>query len=332
MKQKTMVVIIIFLLVLSLGLVVMFTNQNVSNYGKLYINEIMVSNVDTISDEDGEYSDYIELYNGYDFDIDLTGYHLSDKEYQTSKYVLPNVTIKAKSYLLIFASGKDKYDEYIHTNFKLNKDGETVTLSDDSNNILSKVKYGSTLVNTSYGYNGRKYVYYYKGTPNLKNEGKTSDRPITIHSDNPKLKITEYITDNKIVYDSMGNYSPMIEIYNYGKDVNLKGMYLSDSDTNNTKYQLPDVTIKKDEYLVIYLSGKDMVNNNEIHANFKIKSGEKITISNQNAKVIDSVVVKELPLNTSYGLYEDKWYYYPTPMFGKLNSTKGFETLGGLNE
>ena len=39
---------------------------------KLYINEILVSNTYTQIDDDGEYSDYIEIYNGYKRKINLS--------------------------------------------------------------------------------------------------------------------------------------------------------------------------------------------------------------------------------------------------------------------
>lgn|SRR5574344_407299 len=332
MKQKHIIIIIIALIVTAFILVYMFTNQDTSNYGKLYINEIVVNNVNLIKDEDGEFSDYIELYNGYKFDINLEGYHLSDKEFKTDEYIIPNVTIKSGEYLIIFASGKDKNEEYVHTNFKLSDKGEVVTLSDKENNVLSKVRYKETAINSSYGFNGRKYVYYNKGTPKEKNTGDYSENPITIKDEIANLKITEYIINNKIIYDADGNYSPMVEIYNPGDDFNVEGMFITDKESNLNKYMLPNAIIKKNEYLVIYLSGKDEYKNNEIHTNFKIKEGENIILVSKGGTILDNVVVKNIPSNTSYGLIDKEWYYFPTPTFGKENNTTHFVSLGGNNE
>ena len=47
-------------------------SQNIS------INEIMSSNSNTISDEDGEYEDWIEIYNFGSTTVSLKGYGLSD--------------------------------------------------------------------------------------------------------------------------------------------------------------------------------------------------------------------------------------------------------------
>ena len=55
----------------------------------LFINEIMASNRDTIADEDGEYEDWIELYNASHVDIDVTGYYLSDDPDSLNRWEIP---------------------------------------------------------------------------------------------------------------------------------------------------------------------------------------------------------------------------------------------------
>ena len=77
------------------------------NVGKLIINEVMLINNNTILDKYGKYSDYIEIYNGNDYDINLYGYYLTDSMKDTKKWTFPDVTIKAGEYMVIFASGKD---------------------------------------------------------------------------------------------------------------------------------------------------------------------------------------------------------------------------------
>ena len=95
---------------------------------KIFINEIMASNSQTLRDGDvedagegdkgGAYSDWIEIYNSDTQPINLTGYSLSDSG---ATWTLPQCTVEAKGYLLIWASDKDKVakDGQLHTNFKL---------------------------------------------------------------------------------------------------------------------------------------------------------------------------------------------------------------------
>lgn len=338
MKDKQLVISIFILFIISsLMLIFIFGNSdsNYGKYGSLYINEVSSTNFSIITDEDGDYSDYIEIYNGYDFDINLEGYHLSDKEYKIDTWTFPDVTIKSHEYLIVFASGKDKYDKYLHTNFKLKETGEVVILVDKDNTVLSKVKFSETAYNTSYGYNGRKYVYFYNGTPGLKNSGKTSLNTISFKDELVSIRFNEYIVNNKTIYDSDGDYYPVVELYNYGdKDINLNSYYLSDLENNLTKYPLPDIILEKNSYLKVYLSGKNKYTNNEIHTNFKIKDKEKLFITSPHGKIIDSIDIMEInTINVSYGLNSNlEWCFYPTPTFGYINNTKCFMKLGDINE
>ena len=177
-KKKKKTLIILSFILLLLVIVYTPTINKYRNNGKLIINEVMPNNKYTIKDTYGLYSDYIEIYNGYDYDINLEGYYLSDDNFNTKKWTFPNVTIKSHDYLLVFATGKESTENELHTNFKLSKKGEVITLSDKNAKSLSKIYYLETLPDTSYGYNGNKYVYYYKGTPNELNKGLTNNDPI----------------------------------------------------------------------------------------------------------------------------------------------------------
>lgn len=74
----------------------------------IQISEFMAENVNSIRDEDGDYSDWIELLNPTDDDLNLSGWALTDDALDLQKWRLPNVTLSAHSYLLVFASGKDR--------------------------------------------------------------------------------------------------------------------------------------------------------------------------------------------------------------------------------
>lgn len=98
------------------------------------INEVMASNGSAVADEDGEYSDWVEIYNYGDDAVDLAGYGLSDKESNPFKWVFPAVSIAPGEYMLIWASGKDKLDPEapLHTNFSIKAEGEEVLLTHHS--------------------------------------------------------------------------------------------------------------------------------------------------------------------------------------------------------
>lgn len=73
------------------------------------LNEFMASNRSTIADEDGEFSDWIELHNPTSAEIALGGWGLSDNPAEPFKWRFPDgVVIPQHGYLLVWASGKDR--------------------------------------------------------------------------------------------------------------------------------------------------------------------------------------------------------------------------------
>lgn len=94
------------------------------------INEFVASNKTGIKDEDNEFSDWIEIYNTYNIPINLSGCSLSDDASNSQKWIFPDVTIQANSYLLVYASEKDRKNPgaNLHTNFKLSADGEYLAI------------------------------------------------------------------------------------------------------------------------------------------------------------------------------------------------------------
>lgn len=97
----------------------------VTNPMKLYINEFMASNSNTIADEYGEYDDWVEIYNGSNQDIWLGDKYLSDNLNNPVKWAFPDTTIAAGGFLLVWADGQPAQGP-MHTPYKLDKDGEEI--------------------------------------------------------------------------------------------------------------------------------------------------------------------------------------------------------------
>ena len=96
------------------------SNGNV-NIGSLVINEVMASNDGAYASSEGKVYDWIELYNGNDYEINLYNYGLSDAS-GSAKWSFPDVTIGPKSYLVVFLSGERM--EGLYASFKLSSNGE----------------------------------------------------------------------------------------------------------------------------------------------------------------------------------------------------------------
>lgn len=144
----------------------------------IYINEIAASNKTVLTDEDGEYVDWIELYNDSDRQVDLTGYGLSDQKENPGRWTFPDTVMEARSYLVIFASGKDRKDPTaaFHTNFKINAVQETIYFSDPQGKMLSSVEIKKLRADQTYGKvtGTEKYVVFFTPTPGMENSGETA--------------------------------------------------------------------------------------------------------------------------------------------------------------
>lgn len=71
-------------------------------------NEAMSSNLTALADEDGEYPDWLELYNNNNYAVNLGGYFISDNKENLKKWIFPESYIAGNGHMLLFASGKDR--------------------------------------------------------------------------------------------------------------------------------------------------------------------------------------------------------------------------------
>jgi len=119
------------------------------------ISEFMADNKDTLHDEDGKSSDWIELFNPTSNSVNLAGWSLTDDPRDLQEWRFPNVTLASKSYMLVFASGENRTNvtRPLHTNFQLSDRGGFLALVDPQTNIVSSFTpvYPAQQKDVSYG-------------------------------------------------------------------------------------------------------------------------------------------------------------------------------------
>ncbi len=121
------------------------------------ISEFMAANTATLPDDDGTYSDWIEIYNPDAFAINLGGWYLTDSSANKTKWQFPSVTLPSGGYLVVFASNKNRIDPSarLHTNFALSAGGEYLGLvKPDGVTVASEFapEYPAQQDDISYGY------------------------------------------------------------------------------------------------------------------------------------------------------------------------------------
>ena len=104
------------------------------------INEIMSSNGQTISDEDGDYEDWVEIHNFGNNPVNLHGFGLSDDYERPFRWVFPDTTIEPNGFLLVWASNKDRRTPgaELHTNFAISSAGEEIILMNLQGELLDE--------------------------------------------------------------------------------------------------------------------------------------------------------------------------------------------------
>lgn len=94
------------------------------------ITEFMASNQATAADEDGDFSDWIEIHNPTSAPISLSQWCLTDSASNLAKWRFPNVTLAPGEFRIVWASGENRRlaGQPLHTNFSLSADGEYLAL------------------------------------------------------------------------------------------------------------------------------------------------------------------------------------------------------------
>jgi hypothetical protein len=143
---------------------------------RILITEFMAENDKTLNDEDGDASDWIEIYNAEEIAINLNGWFLTDATNNLAKWRFPDVSLLPNTYLVVFASEKNRTNPVarLHTNFKLDKGGEYLALVDRAANIASEFapNYPAQYTDVSYGRdfgNPNIVGYFAKATPGAAN-------------------------------------------------------------------------------------------------------------------------------------------------------------------
>ena len=121
------------------------------------INEFLAANGSGLRDDDGDNSDWIELRNTNPVATGLEGWFLTDDPANLTKWRFPAVTMEPDSYLLVFASDKNRATNlnWLHANFKLSSGGEFLALVNPLTNIVSAFApvYPPQVEDVSYGRN-----------------------------------------------------------------------------------------------------------------------------------------------------------------------------------
>ncbi len=304
--------------------------------GVLRLNEVVPSPKSGLRDEDGDFSDWVELYNAGSKDIKLSNYALSDDESKPAKWPFPqDAVIPAGGYYIVFCSGKNKVEEstrYPHASFSINNEEETIVLSTLIGELVDRMTVTGVDRDMSYGRNDEgDWQVFTLATPGAPNNQMGANRADQfIRALNPTgVYISEVMSSANLIkpYDDQSP-SDYVELYNSSSiRWDLSGWGLSDNINWPRKWTFPQgASIGAGEYKVIMLDGyagaQDL---SRLRASFKLAhaGGEMMTLSDMDGKILDRMYLPEIPTDISYGrtLGTGGFFYYDAPTPGGANDS-----------
>lgn len=291
-----------------------------TNLRGLRINEAMPVNRTTLADEDGDYSDWIELYNASDAPINLEGYMLSDTDGKPDRWRFPAVTIAPGEYRVVFASGKNRRDPAVelHTGFRLSAGDGAIHLYDPDKKEISRLSLDSEEPDVSIGVAADGGVTkVYVPTPGYANSESG------VPEEMPALTQNAYgLYINELMNVHGGD--DWAEIVNASPAaIDLSGMGLSDNPAHPRKWQFPGgASIPAGGTLLVSLAGEGATTKAPYNASFKLSTGETLALSLADGTVIDRVKLYAQPANVSYGRAdgEARYRYFAEPTPGAPNA------------
>ncbi|MCK4796908.1 MAG: CotH kinase family protein [Spirochaetes bacterium] len=193
--------------------------------GLIQINEAQSYNYDFIADEDGEYHDWIEIYNISNQTINLSQYYLSDSKKDLFKWQFPETYLYPQEYLLVFASLKDRKDPManLHSNFKIDSDGEKIYLTKSNKITVDMAELPELYNNLSYiRINSTTWEISDNPTPGFSNQESIAPPTFSLNQGfYPGIQSVELFSENEIYYTTDGKNPTKLDGQLYSVSINI---------------------------------------------------------------------------------------------------------------
>jgi hypothetical protein len=209
----------IYTFVMALAIMLFAGIQTAS--AQLFINEFMASNDTAYPGPQGDYPDWIEIYNAGDEDVDLSGYYMADDladpdaMYQIPSTYPDSVTVPAHGFILFYAN-KGQESSVLNLNFKLSGGGEQVGLWGPDQAVIDSITYGDQTTDVSFGRypdGGANWEFmptYTPGATNATNGIVVKDEAVVLSQNRPN----PFRGTTNIVFNLASAQKVTINVYN----------------------------------------------------------------------------------------------------------------------
>ena len=327
-KRNILRIAVSALVLLLIPLAVLLARRGGTDAAAVRLNEILASN-SVYPDPYGKFRDFVELYNGGETDLDISGWGLTDSG-RTVKYRFPEGTlVPAGAYLVVWCDASAP-PETGCAPFSVSKaGGETVSLLNARNLVVDSVETPALDSNRPLVPDaaGNWYMADF-ATPGYPNDETGYEAWLASREEAaPEVVITELMSRNTLHRAPSGDCPDWIELYNAGDSaLSLAGFRLSDAE-DREKYIFPaGETLGPGEYRVLWCGG-------ETGFSLRGSGGETLVLTDRLGGIADRLETPPLAQNRSWALQVDgTWAETDRPTPGYPNDDDGYyaylEALG----
>lgn len=305
------------------------------------INEFMPSNTTTIFDEDGDSSDWIEIYNNGNSQINLQNFTVTDDSTDLDKWTFPSKVLNPQEYFLLWASGKnikganhwetviDVGDncKYFVGNSEPPTDWKEISFNDNSWQIgQTGVGYGDGDDNTVIPQVTSVYLRQNFNITDLQNITfaiffMDFDDSFIAYLNGVEIA-RENISGISPTFNTLANGGREAQIYNGGlplvyklndfQNLLVQGQNVLSIQVHNASTTSSDMSAIP--FLLLGMENSPLIPQGlnpllsfaipNLHTNFNLKSsGEFLAISDSNGQILDSLTFGQVPSNYSFGRF-----------------------------
>ena len=307
--------------------------QLVARHESLVISEVMSSNSSAFPDENGKFTDWLELWNRGDTEIDLRDVTLSNRP-DRAKFIFPTHILPPDDRVIVFCDKTNANDEGkpFHAKFKLSSIGTELYVFDTGGSVLRSLKIPTLNTNEVYALledeSFQKVDYFSPGFPNTLQGHEEYILQYTV--DIGDVVINELMPAPRSgLRDEDNELSDWIELRNLtDENYFLDNLALSDNADRPVKWVFPEGSfIPPQGYYIVFASGKDKLSDQGFpHTNFRLSAeGEVITLSTMQGQLLDRVQYSLVPADRSYGRTPgtEEWQIFDIGTPGEPNDESG---------